>query len=151
MRQLAAGGPESRRAPLPALYNPEMEIDWLEVGKGVALLLAGAGAAAGVLKKFFADWFTGKPKVDPAPLPVPVDDKLLPAVLAALESARDACEEAVQNVRSASLTAVQTQAASASIVGAMREVSDRLNAIEARLRRVVTRAEKTAEHPAPRE
>lgn len=116
-----------------------MEIDWLEVGKGVALLLAGAGGAVGVIRKWFTDT---KPPASPVAARREEPERLLPAVLEALEAAKDACDEATGTVRAVSLTAIEAQRTLGSIVGALREIVDRLAAIETKLRRQAPRGDR---------
>lgn len=128
------------------------DIDWQEVGQGLALLLAGAGATWGVIKKWFPAASTAdKPTTSIATPPVPVD--LLPAVLEALDLAKDAADDAVGALRSANLTTIETQRSLGSVVGALREITERLEGVETRLRRATGRVEKTGEHqrqkPAP--
>lgn len=120
-------------------------IDWQEVGRGIALVLAGAGAAWGVVKKWFPPAEKATPPAAPPPASVPAD--LLPAVLEALDLAKDAADDAVGALRSANLTTIETQRSLGSIVGALREITERLETVEGRLRRATGRAEKTSEHP----
>jgi len=122
------------------VYTLFVDIDWLEVGKGVALLLAGAGGAVGVIRKWFTDT---KPLTSAGSQPKEDFDRLLPAVLEALETAKDACDEATSMVRAVSLTAIESQRSLGSLIGALREIVDRIAAIEIRLRRQTPRKDRT--------
>lgn len=127
-----------------------MDMDWREIGEGVALVLAGAGAAFGVIRK----WFNGSKEAPSTAAKIsPMESTLLPAVLEALQSGKEAADDAVAALRAVSLSSIEQERSIASLIGALRGIVDRLEVAEGRLRKLAARlersADRTAEHKVP--
>lgn len=116
-----------------------MSIDWPAIGQVAGGVIAGAATAWGALRHWQAT--RASPK---APAPA-VDVALLPAVLEALESGKEAADDAVAALRAMSMTQIESERSLATLIGALRGTVDRGEQIEGRLRKLAARLERAAD------